>query len=154
MNARILTLLTATLIMASATLRAGESFPSTSYAGSWGGYDEHRNAGATGGAINLTITAGESERFANISGIIEVPDLRRHPQPEVLGSLVVFREFTGRVNLRTGALNARFEGGRLRGRLDRNGHDLVGRVHAKSGPFQVYGGWFADEDGNTKGALD
>lgn len=131
-------------------MRAGED-PFTAYSGAWAGYDTEKNAGATGGSINLQISGAESARYANVSGIIQVPDLRR--QPGVAATTAIFREFSGRVNLRTGAIHAKCERGIIRGHVDRNGHGVVGRLRVNSGRYQIRGAYFAD-DTDFKGTLN
>src|SRR4051812_11938819 len=114
MNARILAIITATLVSIGGLLRAGESNTFSSFAGAWAGYDPDKNTAATGGSIDLTISPAESERFANVGGIIQVPDLHHHLQGPLV-SAPIFREISGRINLRTGAILARCEKGTIRG---------------------------------------
>jgi len=132
-------------------MHAGETIPSASFSGAWAGYDTSKNAGATGGSIDLSISGAESTRFANVSGVIQVPNLGRQIAPAA--ALPIFREFSGRVNLRTGAISARCEKGIIRGHVDRNGHGVVGRLRVNSGRYIIRGAYFAD-DTNTKGTLD
>lgn len=153
MNARILSLVTATIVTLGGLLHAGETVPvGTAFAGAWAGYDTEKNAGATGGSINLFIQSAESERFATVTGTIQVPNLG-HQNPELAAALPTFREITGRVNLRTGAIMARCEKGVIRGHVERNGHGVVGRLRVNSGRYQIRGAYFADEN-NSKGQID
>lgn len=141
MNIRILALITLTVVSIASLAHAGKgTTPTGTFTGYWAGYNAPDGPGSTGGALFLSISNDEKAPLAArtpITGFISVPNLRE-------GTFET-KTITGTISAK-GVIRAKFQGGVLRGRLDRGGHDAGGSIYLNTKRYWALCFWFADEN--------
>jgi hypothetical protein len=140
-----LTLIVTTLLLIAPLAGGGSIGGKFSLSGAWAGYNAPGGPGSTGGEFFLNLeTGGKAGPTTPVSGLIQVPNLRE--------GTIEFKPITGTLSAK-GVIRAKFQGGTVRGRLDRGGHDARGSVHVNTHRFWAMGFWFAD-DGFTSPPTD